>query len=194
MNPDELEKQLADQPRRSVPTAWRSEILAAARAAAVQSAAVNREDSAPSAEADPRSVRPWWVQWLWPCPQAWAGLAAIWVVIAVLQFNRFSNLGGSASSDGIAHTDSAPAAGAPGLVPMSATRRDELARLLESISDPAPPVIKLGPVPTGPRSERRLPPGEIRSDAKSDALIPRPARRLWVNVHRSEMEPRFIEV
>jgi hypothetical protein len=26
----------------------------------------------------------WWRQWLWPCPRAWAGLAAAWVVILLL--------------------------------------------------------------------------------------------------------------
>jgi hypothetical protein len=23
----------------------------------------------------------WWREWLWPCPRAWAGLAAAWLVI-----------------------------------------------------------------------------------------------------------------
>jgi anti-sigma factor RsiW len=37
--------------------------------------------SQPAAEADqPKS---WWRELLWPCPQAWAGLAAVWVAILV---------------------------------------------------------------------------------------------------------------
>ncbi len=37
--------------------------------------------SRPAAQADqPRS---WWRELLWPCPQAWAGLAAVWVAILV---------------------------------------------------------------------------------------------------------------
>ena len=27
---------------------------------------------------------PWWRQWLWPCPRAWAGLGVAWVVILLL--------------------------------------------------------------------------------------------------------------
>lgn len=28
----------------------------------------------------------WWREWLWPCPQAWAGLAAVWVVVWAVNF------------------------------------------------------------------------------------------------------------
>jgi hypothetical protein len=58
MNPD-FENQLQRQPMRAVPPHWRKRILAA------------------SAEPAPAG----WRQWFWPCPQAWAALAAVWVLI-----------------------------------------------------------------------------------------------------------------
>jgi len=58
MNPD-FENQLQRQPMRAVPPHWRMRILAA------------------SAEPAPAG----WRQWFWPCPQAWAALAAVWVLI-----------------------------------------------------------------------------------------------------------------
>jgi hypothetical protein len=57
MNSD-FEKRLQEQPMREIPGHWRATILAVAQT--------------PPA---------WWREWLWPCPRAWAGLAAAWVVI-----------------------------------------------------------------------------------------------------------------
>jgi hypothetical protein len=57
MNSD-FEKRLQEQPMREIPGHWRARLVAAA--------------PVPPA---------WWRQWLWPCPQAWAGLAAAWVLI-----------------------------------------------------------------------------------------------------------------
>ena len=62
MNLDDFEKKLARQPMRPLPPHWREEILAATRAAT-------------------SPVAPWWREWLWPCPQAWAGMAAVWTLI-----------------------------------------------------------------------------------------------------------------
>lgn len=71
MNPDDFEKQLRRTPIRPAPEAWRGEILKAARAAA-------------PAKTEPRV---WWRELLWPCPRAWAGLAAAWVVILASQYD-----------------------------------------------------------------------------------------------------------
>jgi hypothetical protein len=57
----EFEKLLQGQPMREIPGQWRARILDAAQ---------------PSPA--------WWWQWLWPCPRAWAILAAAWVVILVM--------------------------------------------------------------------------------------------------------------
>ncbi len=61
MNSD-FEKRLQEVPMRGVPGHWRARILAAAQ-------------TAPS----------WWREWLWPNPRAWAGLAAAWFFIFLLQ-------------------------------------------------------------------------------------------------------------
>jgi hypothetical protein len=68
MKPDDFESQLQRQIPKPLPPEWRAEILQAARQAAAQ---------------PPRSTAGWSV-WLWPCPQAWAGLAAVWMAILAL--------------------------------------------------------------------------------------------------------------
>jgi len=102
----EFEKRLQDQPMREVPSNWRARILDAAPPAPVGTARVPSEaHSAKGGRAvrgcflpersprrgDPTSPKPavadappWWRQWLWPCPKAWAGLAAAWVLILVM--------------------------------------------------------------------------------------------------------------
>jgi hypothetical protein len=71
MNPEDFEKQLERQPIRPVPAAWRAEILKAAEAAGPAPSFLSTINSQLSTL-------------LWPCPQAWAGLAAVWVVIFAL--------------------------------------------------------------------------------------------------------------
>ncbi len=56
---DEFEQFLQQQRLRDVPPDWRSEIL----------------DALPSPV-------PWWHEWFWPSPLAWAGLACVWLMIA----------------------------------------------------------------------------------------------------------------
>ncbi|HWH70732.1 MAG TPA: hypothetical protein VNT26_15185, partial [Candidatus Sulfotelmatobacter sp.] len=70
-----------NQPLRSLPPDWRAEILRAARQAAPQRPSVNV--SRPSRFAALNSLL---ASWLWPHPKAWAGLAAVWVVILGLNF------------------------------------------------------------------------------------------------------------
>jgi hypothetical protein len=74
VNPhDPFEARLRRQPLRGVPTDWREEILAAA--AANRGAEPGRELALLAA------VRLWLRELLWPAPQAWAGLAAVWLVL-----------------------------------------------------------------------------------------------------------------
>jgi hypothetical protein len=80
-SPDEFEERLRRQSWRSVPPAWRDEILSAARAAVQNGSA-------------PRAARLSWFSrvnaglsaLLWPNPKAWAGLAAVWLVVLGLSF------------------------------------------------------------------------------------------------------------
>ena len=78
MNPDAFEQRLARQPLRAVPEDWRAEILGAVGPAEPGRLPVVREVRAGAGS--------WWRDWLWPAPTAWAGLAAIWLVVAGLNF------------------------------------------------------------------------------------------------------------
>jgi hypothetical protein len=80
MKPDDFESQLQRQPLRRIPAEWRKEILAAAN--------VNRRN---------RSIREFTFAAttfrgllstiLWPHPRAWAGLAAVWILILAVDFS-----------------------------------------------------------------------------------------------------------
>jgi hypothetical protein len=74
MNSDDFENQLQRQPMRPIPSAWRDEILGAAR----------HKCEPRHSTLKPQQVS-WWRELLWPCPQAWAGLAAVWMLIFALK-------------------------------------------------------------------------------------------------------------
>jgi len=135
MKPDDFESQLQRQPLRAAPAEWRTEILQAARV----SVSPRTSHLAPH-------TSPWWREWLWPSPQAWAGLAAVWLVILGLNATTASR------SIEIAKQSPKP----PSEVETSlAAQRRELARLLDNFSEPTPRP-KTGP--PGPRSENLSPP------------------------------------
>jgi hypothetical protein len=73
MKTDDFEKQLQKQPMRQVPGHWKGQILQAAKAV---------ERRGPKVEG--QIERSWIYQLLWPCPQAWGALAAVWVVVLFL--------------------------------------------------------------------------------------------------------------
>ena len=132
MKPDEFENQLRSRPFRPAPNEWRAEILGAARASE-QGVATRL----------PLEGLPWWRAWLWPGPQAWAGLAAVWIIILALNMT-----GSSRSSDMAKQANSVQAEAS------LSTQRRELARLLDNFNEPAPtPKV----TPTGPRSEGASP-------------------------------------
>ena len=128
-NADDLEGRLERQPFRRLPPEWREEILTAARAAARPGFATH-EFRAP----------PWWRRVFWPNPVAWAGVAAAWMAILVLNHaGRWEPL--------------TPSAGvrspSPGLVFALIEHRRQLNELLEvpaAESTPAP-----APAPPAPR-------------------------------------------
>ncbi len=72
---DDFERRLARQPLRTPPPEWRGEILRNARAAI-----------SPVKEREMTPASSWWRQLLWPCPQAWVGLAAAWAIVAGLNW------------------------------------------------------------------------------------------------------------
>jgi hypothetical protein len=137
MKPDDFEQQLRRQPLRGMPAGWREEILRAARTA----------DDARSAATAPTAVA-WWREWLWPCPQAWAGLAALWM--GVLGLNL------TAPSNEVTAIASLTAVIPTGTATNLAEQRRELARLLDNTFDP--PQARKSSTPPGPRSELVVPP------------------------------------
>lgn len=78
---DEFEKSLSRQPVKGIPEAWRADILAAAAAPATRPAARLMQDSLFAIFARELSAL------LWPHPKAWAGLAAAWVLILILNLS-----------------------------------------------------------------------------------------------------------
>ncbi len=69
MNSDDFEKEVQRRPLRGVPEEWRESILRTALAG-----------SAPGSPAYGQFLD-WCRTLLWPYPKAWAGLAAVWVLI-----------------------------------------------------------------------------------------------------------------
>jgi hypothetical protein len=90
----DFEEYLRRQSIRPIPSEWRKEILRAARDGVAQTSksAVSRV----SKPAGRNAVEPTWKsairqvwkpalhEWLWPCPRAWAALAAAWGIILLL--------------------------------------------------------------------------------------------------------------
>ena len=94
MNHDDFEQKLGRQPLRQVPAEWREEILSAANEVGTARRAV-RLGSGTSAGRAGRASLPDWLSTfnrqlsalLWPNPQAWAGLAAVWILIFAMDFS-----------------------------------------------------------------------------------------------------------
>jgi hypothetical protein len=78
MKTDDFEQRLQRQPLRPIPTEWRTEILVAAD--------VNRRVERGRELAFAATLKLRLRELLWPCPQAWAGLAAVWLIILTLNF------------------------------------------------------------------------------------------------------------
>jgi hypothetical protein len=93
MNMDDLEKRMQSQPLRQVPVEWRREILEAVREASRFNQA---PQTAPQASGW-RAVLATLNSLLWPCPQAWAGLAAVWLGLLVFNFATGHQPGTAAS-------------------------------------------------------------------------------------------------
>jgi hypothetical protein len=152
MKPDEFENQLQRQPIRAVPTEWRAEILREANdSVAAVGADVRRLKLKNASNETDQSLltsapTSWSREWLWPSPQAWVGLAALWIAIAVLHATsepRSVNLAKQTPKL------------SPEMETTLAAQRRELARLLDNFTEPTP-APKAGP--PGPRSENVSPP------------------------------------
>jgi hypothetical protein len=81
MNEDieSFERQLQAQPVKKIPAEWRAEILAAAKFIVVE-----------KSRNDPNLITKtasWWRDLFWPHLKAWAGLAAVWILIFIFNFS-----------------------------------------------------------------------------------------------------------
>jgi hypothetical protein len=140
MNPDDFERQLQRQSFRPVPVEWRAEILAAS-ATAVRPAPKPSLGSVLNARLS---------SLLWPCPQAWAGLASAWVLILAV------NLASREAKPATAAADANHSSGAvAGLFGLWRQRQIELAGLAGPFPQPILPPPQ--PALPRPRSEREDP-------------------------------------
>ncbi|MBU6402096.1 MAG: hypothetical protein KGS61_17395 [Verrucomicrobia bacterium] len=138
MNPDDFEQWLGCQPFRAAPPEWRAQILTACKT----------PDSHSTLHVAHRTFHvSVWRQWLWPCPRAWAGLAAIWALSLALQLVSRSPSAQMAKSSAPAQAES---------VMSFAEQRQWLAQLLDSPN--AVPALEAEPPKAftpRPHSERR---------------------------------------
>lgn len=78
MSMEDFEQRLRRQPLRQVPSEWREEILVAA--------GMSRRKESVRELTFAAVLKTRLRELLWPNPRAWAGLAAIWVVIVAVNF------------------------------------------------------------------------------------------------------------
>jgi len=145
MNSDDFEKRLQTQSLRKLPAGWRAEILSQSHpivAAEVRRLKLRREKDQSLLTS---TAAMGWREWLWPCPQAWAGLAAAWLIIISL------NATVPAGSGNLAKESTMPSAETEATL---AAQRRELARLLDNNFVEPEPAPK---PPPGPRSEGTAP-------------------------------------
>jgi hypothetical protein len=79
---EQFERRLSRQPLRQIPYEWRGEILAAARDTqmARHPSPVTRRSLLSTLNHQLSTI-------LWPHPKAWAGLAAVWILIFAVDFS-----------------------------------------------------------------------------------------------------------
>ena len=141
MNTDDFEKRLQRQSMRSIPREWRGEILdAARRARGHQLSTLHSEATGEDGSAIHPQPTSWWRELLWPCPQAWAGLAAAWVLILALN-------AATREPVQVATAQSTP----PAREVLMALK--ERRRLLAELAGPPVQIKPQKPLAPGPRSE-----------------------------------------
>ena len=138
MNSNNFEQRLQRQPARKIPADWRKEILSGATNA-------TSRHSSPVTRHSFLSTLTFKLQTLfWPHPRAWAGLAAVWILIFIANFSTHDD------SSRIAQKSS----------PMTPEMRMVLQQqkmMLAKLIEPNEPFVAEPPksFPSRPRSERR---------------------------------------
>lgn len=82
MKPDDFDTRLSRQPLKEIPAAWRADILFEAREAQVahHASRITHHSFLSTLNQQLSTL-------LWPHPKAWAGLAAVWICISVLNLS-----------------------------------------------------------------------------------------------------------
>jgi hypothetical protein len=151
MKPDDFEQRLQRVPHRNVPNEWRRDILAAANAAGLNGS--SRREEALTASPQRLGKRGYLSlvtsaatqmgrELIWPNPRAWAGLAAVWVVILALKI----------STGNEAHTSARTSPVSPEVIAELRQQKLLLAELIgeAEVPDAKPPKRS----PPRPRSDR----------------------------------------
>ena len=144
MNTDDFEKRLQHQPLRQLPDQWRAEILSAARQASPAPHASRTTHHAPPSPSLLSTLTSQLSTILWPHPAAWAGLAAVWLVILGVNLTTRD-------------TPTLAAKHAPPIAPQFFMAFQEQERLLAELIGPRETPVAERPKsrPARPRSERR---------------------------------------
>jgi hypothetical protein len=82
MKPEDFEQRLQRQPLRQIPAGWRAEILAEAR-----ERQTIRHSPFVIRHSWPSTINHQLSTLLWPHPKAWAGMAAVWILIFAVDFS-----------------------------------------------------------------------------------------------------------
>ena len=147
MNHDAFEQRIQRQPFRPLPSEWRAEILLAARQASTaqnESVAMTQQQPESRLALHVPAWRALFSTLLWPSPKAWYGLAAIWLVLLVINAETADN------AKRVARTLPRPAP------EMIAAWREQVRLLSELVQPQEIPVAEPPkPTPPRPRSEGR---------------------------------------
>lgn len=133
---DDFETKLQRQPLRRIPAEWRAEILAAAEA--------ERRPTKLAGVTVASLFKQRLRELFWPAPQAWAGLATLWLVVLVLNF---------ATREAAPDLTSRSAPPSPEMLQLLKQQEQLLAELVDQPDFAA--VGQLKAAPLGPRSGRR---------------------------------------
>jgi len=144
MNPDDFETRLQRQPLRQIPGKWRDDILSATRQASPAEHAPRTTHHFLPSRSLLSTLHHQLSTLLWPHPAAWAGLAAVWLVILGINLT-------TRDAATVAARHAAPVA------PQVFMAFQEQERLLSELIGPSdtPVADRPKPGPARPRSEGR---------------------------------------
>ncbi len=129
MKADDLEQRIQGQRLKPIPAEWREPILAAAHEAARAAGTANEGGSVRGWRALLTALNSQLAGYLWPCPKAWAGLAAVWVAILMFRWT------GSEAGSVMTAQDQAPPS--PAMLQLVKEQQQLLAQLTGNLGSPA---------------------------------------------------------